>query len=212
MKKTVHLKITTTFVTYKDYEVEENLIDGEILEKANSDGDFLEDVLDTLDIDTVVEFDKEEHKYCSPFDEDDSEDDESFDHIPLRRDDPSLKTAYKIYLKEWKKDHSGPECKGMEPVCFDEWYDNEYLEMFDEEKKGRNGWQIAIDLTGTDENGTPEENLEMIGSPLFKTEEEADTWYRTLEITENDLARINKGLDIIMIHWVNGEIEDTYVY
>lgn len=76
----------------------------------------------------------------------------------------------------------------------------------------RNGWQIAIDLTGVDENGTPEENLEMIGSPLFETEEEADTWYRTLEITENDLARINKGLDIIMIHWVNGEIEDTYVY
>ena len=149
MEKTVHLKITTTFVTYKDYEVEGDLTDKEILEQANSDGDFLEDVLDTLDIDTVVEFDEEEHKYSSPF---------------------------------------------------------------DEEEGKRNGWQIAIDLTGVDENGTPEENLEMIGSPLFETEEEADTWYRSLEITENDLARINKGLDIIMIHWVNGEIADTYVY
>lgn len=206
MGKTVHLKITTTFVTYKDYEVEGNLTDEEILEQANSDGDFLEDVLDTLDIDTVVEFEEEEHKYSSPFDEDDSED------MPLNRDDPCLKKAYKQYLKEWKEDHSGPECKGMEPVCFDEWYDNEYLEMFNEEEGGRNGWQIAIDLTGVDENGTPEENLEMISSPLFETEEKADAWYRTLEITENNLARINKGLDIIMIHWVNGEIADTYVY
>mgnify|MGYP003308912497 CR=1 FL=1 len=206
MEKTVHLKITTTFVTYKDYEVEGNLTDEEILEQANNDGDFLEDVLDTLDIDTVVEFDEEERKYCSSFEEDDSED------IPLDRDNPILKELYKQYVKEWKKDHSGPECKGMEPVCFDEWYDNEYLEAFAEEEGKRNGWQIAIDLTGVDENGTPEENLEMIGSPLFETEEEADAWYRSLEITGNDLARINKGLDIIMIHWVNGKIEDTYVY
>lgn len=206
MKKTVHLKITTTFVTYKDYEVEGNLTDEEILEQANSDGDFLEDALDTLDIDTVVDFDEEEHKYCSPFDEDDSED------MPLNRDNPILKELYKQYVKSWEKEHDGPEYKGMEPACFDEWYNNEYLEVFTEEERKRNGWQIAIDLTGADENGIPEENLEMIGSPLFKTEEEADAWYRALEITENDLARINKGLDIIMIHWVNGEIADTYVY
>lgn len=60
MKKTVHLKITTTFVTYKDYEVEEELTDEEILQQANNDGDFLEDVLDTLDIDTQVDIVKDQ--------------------------------------------------------------------------------------------------------------------------------------------------------
>lgn len=68
MEKTVHLKITTTFVTYRDYKVDENLTDEEILEQANNDGDFLEDVLDTFDIDTNVEFAKEgKGVYHSPF-------------------------------------------------------------------------------------------------------------------------------------------------
>lgn len=55
---------------------------------------------------------------------------------PLDRDDPELKKLYKAYLKEWKADHKGPEFEGMEPADFDEWYDNEYLESFEEDEEG----------------------------------------------------------------------------
>lgn len=58
--ETVHLKITTTFIAYKDYEVDEKLTDEEILRQANNDGDFLESVLDTLDIDTQVDIVKDQ--------------------------------------------------------------------------------------------------------------------------------------------------------
>ena len=76
----------------------------------------------------------------------------------------------------------------------------------------KNGWQIAIDLTGVDANNVPDQNRAMISSPLFETEEEADGFYRSLEIDEKELAEINKGLDIILIHWVDGEVKDTWVY
>lgn len=71
----------------------------------------------------------------------------------------------------------------------------------------KNGWQIAIDLTGEDQ----EENLAMISSPVFETEEQADAWYRGLEIYESEISRYGKGLDIIMIHWINDQIKDTYI-
>ena len=71
----------------------------------------------------------------------------------------------------------------------------------------KNGWQVCIDLTGDDQ----EENLAMLGSPVFATEEEADTWYRGLEVETSDLQRYGKGLDFIMVHWINDEVADTYV-
>ena len=33
--------------------------------------------------------------------------------------------AYLLYLKDWVKDHAGPEHFGSSPACFDEWQDNE---------------------------------------------------------------------------------------
>lgn len=71
----------------------------------------------------------------------------------------------------------------------------------------KNGWQVSIDLTGDDQ----EENISILSSPIFSTEEQADNWYRSLEIDSSDLQRINKGLDIIMIHWVDGRIDNTYI-
>lgn len=35
---------------------------------------------------------------------------------------------YIAYLKDWAEDHSSELCKGMSPVCYDEWLDNEYTE------------------------------------------------------------------------------------
>lgn len=67
-------------------------------------------------------------------------------------------------------------------------------------------WQVTLDLTGDDQ----EENLSLLFSPLFDTEEEADGWYRSLSIS-NDVKRINKGIDAIMIYWVNGRMEDAYL-
>ncbi len=43
-------------------------------------------------------------------------------------DEPELQAEYQLYVEQWKKNHSGPEYAGMEPACFDEWYDNEYQE------------------------------------------------------------------------------------
>ena len=71
----------------------------------------------------------------------------------------------------------------------------------------KNGWQVCIDLTGDDQ----EENLAMIGSPIFKTEEEADTWYRGLEVDESEIHYIGKGLDFIMVEWKNNEIVESYI-
>lgn len=39
-----------------------------------------------------------------------------------------LVKAYQKYLRQWYADHSGPAYKGMEPVCFNEFIDNEYEE------------------------------------------------------------------------------------
>lgn len=36
---------------------------------------------------------------------------------------------YETYLREWKENHSGELYKGMEPVCFAEFYDNEWQEI-----------------------------------------------------------------------------------
>ena len=74
-------------------------------------------------------------------------------------------------------------------------------------KENKTGWQIAIDLTGEDQ----EENIPFIYSQVFKTEQQADNWYRKLEDVGSELYRYNKGVDVIMIHWVNGSIEDTYL-
>lgn len=57
------------------------------------------------------------------------------DEPPFDRDNPEVKDLYKAYLKEWKADHKGPAFEGMEPADFDEWYDNEYLESFEEDEE-----------------------------------------------------------------------------
>lgn len=111
MEKTVHLKITTTFVTYKDYEVEGNLTDEEIIERASNDGDFLEDVLDTLDIDTIVEFDEEkEDAYDSPFtytrEELPNEDE-------ISRPDIDNYSEMEQYVREYLKTEYGYEAKSF---------------------------------------------------------------------------------------------------
>ena len=54
---------------------------------------------------------------------------------PLDKKSKELKGLYDKYVKEWKEDHKGSEYKGMEPASFDEWYDNEYLDSFDESLK-----------------------------------------------------------------------------
>ena len=71
----------------------------------------------------------------------------------------------------------------------------------------KNGWQVAIDLTGDDQ----ESNLAILSSPIHSTEEEAYDWYKSLDFGCYELGDINKGLDIIMIHWVNGQMENTYL-
>lgn len=71
----------------------------------------------------------------------------------------------------------------------------------------KNGWQIAIDLTGDDQ----ESNLAILSSPIHSTEEEARNWYDSLDSGCYELGDINKGLDIIMIQWVNDQIENTYL-
>jgi hypothetical protein len=40
----------------------------------------------------------------------------------------ALNKAYQKYLRQWYADHKGSEYQGMEPVCFDEFIHNEYLE------------------------------------------------------------------------------------
>lgn len=66
-------------------------------------------------------------------------------------------------------------------------------------------YQICIDLT-TDANGNMlEENIPLMSSPLFNTEQDADTWYRNCSF---DYA----NLDIIMVMYDNdNNIVDTYV-
>jgi hypothetical protein len=41
-----------------------------------------------------------------------------------------LTNLYQEYISKWKKDHKGPEFKGMQPSSFDEWYNNEYSEGY----------------------------------------------------------------------------------
>lgn len=71
----------------------------------------------------------------------------------------------------------------------------------------KNGWQVAIDLTGDDQ----ESNLAILSSPIHSTEEEAYNWYKSLDFGCYELGDINKGLDIIMIQWVSDQIENTYL-
>ena len=79
------------------------------------------------------------------------------------------------------------KCCGIEPI---------------DRRRLLNGFQVAIDLTHENE-----ENRNLFNSPCFKTEEQADNWYRKLDFSGNEV----KDLDIIMIHWKNGLIEDTYL-
>lgn len=65
-----------------------------------------------------------------------------------------------------------------------------------------NGWQVAIDLTHE-----KEENKNIVNSPLFRTEEKADKWYRSLDFSTCELS----NLDIIMLHYKDGNIDDTYL-
>ena len=69
----------------------------------------------------------------------------------------------------------------------------------------KNGWQVAIDIFYT---GLFDENRNVVNSPVFETEEQADAWYRKLDFSETEFA---DNLDVIMLHWVNNEIEDSYI-
>lgn len=69
----------------------------------------------------------------------------------------------------------------------------------------KNGWQVAIDMFYF---GQDEENHNVLNSHIYETEQEADAWYRSLDFSETEYA---DNLDIIMIHWVNGQIENTYI-
>lgn len=67
-------------------------------------------------------------------------------------------------------------------------------------------YQICIDLTA-DVNDKPlEENIPLMCSPLFNTEQEADTWYSSCSFEYNNL-------DIIMVVYdESGNMSDTYIY
>lgn len=67
-------------------------------------------------------------------------------------------------------------------------------------------YQICIDLTA-DVNDKPlEENIPLMCSPLFNTEQEADTWYHSCSFEYNNL-------DIIMVVYdESGNMLDTYIY
>ena len=49
-------------------------------------------------------------------------------------DDESKWARYINYLINWAHDHSGEDSKGMSPVCFDEWGDNEDEECLSSER------------------------------------------------------------------------------
>lgn len=40
----------------------------------------------------------------------------------------SVWNKYIEYLKDWADEHKGVEFQGSSPACFDEWYDNDYVE------------------------------------------------------------------------------------
>ena len=40
---------------------------------------------------------------------------------------------YIAYLITWAIEHKDDAFRGMSPVCFDEWYDNEYQEEYEDE-------------------------------------------------------------------------------
>ena len=71
----------------------------------------------------------------------------------------------------------------------------------------RNGWQISIELFY---ECSDKENRNVLSSPLFDSEEKADKWYQDLDFsfTDKDYA---EHMDIIMIHYVNDIIEDSYI-
>jgi len=39
---------------------------------------------------------------------------------------------YQSYLDNWYKEHSDPEYEGMEPACYDEWYDCEFMDYIEQ--------------------------------------------------------------------------------
>lgn len=68
-------------------------------------------------------------------------------------------------------------------------------------KKLYNGWQISIEIC---ENG---ESKIIVCSPLFKTEAQADKWYRALDFADSEF----RTLDIFMLRYIDGSVEDTYM-
>lgn len=47
----------------------------------------------------------------------------------MKKDEPSLKILYLKYYFNWWKEHPLADPEVETPVCFDEWYDNEYQIM-----------------------------------------------------------------------------------
>ena len=74
--------------------------------------------------------------------------------------------------------------------------------------KTLNGWQVSIEVFF---ECSDEENKNIVSSPLFNTEAEADAWYRALDFSFTNKAYA-EHLDIIMVHYVDNKIEDTYVF
>jgi hypothetical protein len=68
-------------------------------------------------------------------------------------------------------------------------------------KKLYNGWQISIEICDKGESKV------VVCSPLFKTEAQADKWYRGLDFADSEF----RNLDIFMLRYIDGSIEDTYL-
>lgn len=69
-------------------------------------------------------------------------------------------------------------------------------------------YKIAIDLC----SNAFEENLSFLYSPAFNSLEEADKWYRGLELNETELSKHDLGVDVIMCVYENNALVETYLY
>lgn len=73
-------------------------------------------------------------------------------------------------------------------------------------RKLLNGWQVAVDLCYNDR-----ENKNLFNSPVFKKEDTAYSWYQKLDFNTTQYKEISDGIDFVMLHYTNGEIDDTYI-
>ena len=89
----------------------------------------------------------------------------------------------------------------------EDYTDTDDFETIVEVVDPKDGWQVAIDLTGEDQ----ESNIAILSSPVFPTEGEALEWYEGLDFSLCEVRTIDKGLDIIMMHLVDGKPVDTYL-